>query len=108
MSVTFDERHGYVASAPELRSPVVALSLGGLRRKIEIAMLPDDIRVVLQLDGHAAAHPELVIAVMNAASSDWAAARLGVAIERVAEALLVDDEETQRIVPARELLRARP
>jgi hypothetical protein len=44
---------------------------------------------------------------MNAASSDWAAARLGVAIERVAEALLVE-EETQRIVPARELLRARP
>jgi hypothetical protein len=29
----------------------VALSLGGLRRKIEIAMLPDDVRVVLQLDG---------------------------------------------------------
>jgi hypothetical protein len=25
--------------------------LGGLRRKIEIAMLPDDIRVMLQLDG---------------------------------------------------------
>ena len=29
---------------------------------------------------------------MNAASSDWAAARLGVAIERVAEALLVEEE----------------
>jgi hypothetical protein len=43
--------------------------------------------------GHAAAHPELVIAVMNAASSDWAAARLGVAIERVAEALLVGNDE---------------
>ena len=28
-----------------------ALRLGGLRRKIEIAMLPDDIRVMLQLDG---------------------------------------------------------
>ena len=42
--------------------------------------------VVLQLDGLAAAHPELVIAVMNAASSDWAASRLAVAIERVAEA----------------------
>jgi hypothetical protein len=27
VSVTFDERHGYVASAPELRSAVVALSL---------------------------------------------------------------------------------
>ena len=39
------------AGAPELRQAVVALSLGGLRRKIEIAMLPDDVRVVLQLDG---------------------------------------------------------
>jgi hypothetical protein len=58
-------------------------------------------------NGHAAAHPELVIAVVNAASSDWAASRLAVAIERVAEALLVE-EEAQRILPARELLRARP
>jgi hypothetical protein len=58
-------------------------------------------------DGHAAAHPELVIAVVNAASSDRAAARLALAIERVAEALLVE-EEAQRIVPARELRRARP
>ena len=32
VSVTFDER-GYIGSAPELRSAVVALSLGGLRRK---------------------------------------------------------------------------
>ncbi len=51
VSVTFDERRGYVASAPELRSPVVALSLGGLRRKIEALLLPDEVRVVLQLDG---------------------------------------------------------
>ena len=50
VNVTFDER-GYIGSAPELRQPVTALSLGGLRRKIEIAMLPDDVRVVLQLDG---------------------------------------------------------
>ena len=51
VSVTFDERHGYVASAPELRQPIVALSLGGLRRKIEALLMPDDVRVVLQLDG---------------------------------------------------------
>ena len=51
VSVTFDERHGYIGSAPELRSPVMALSLGGLRRKVEIAMLPNNVRVVLQLDG---------------------------------------------------------
>jgi hypothetical protein len=53
-------------------------------------------------------HPELVIAVMNAASSDWAAARLGAAIGRVAIALAEPQEEDQHIVPARELLRARP
>ena len=47
--MTFDER-GYIGSAPELRSSVVALSLGGLRRKIEALMVPDDVRVVLQLD----------------------------------------------------------
>jgi hypothetical protein len=46
----FDERRGYVASAPELRQPVVAVSLGGLRRRIEALMMPDDLHVVLQLD----------------------------------------------------------
>ena len=51
VSVTFDERHGYIASAPRLRQPIVALSLGGRRRRIEIALLPDDVRVVLRLDG---------------------------------------------------------
>ena len=50
VSVTFDER-GYIGSAPELRSPVMALSLGGLRRKVESAMRPNNVRVVLQLDG---------------------------------------------------------
>ena len=38
VNVTFDER-GYIGSAPELRSSVVALSLGGLRRKVEMAQL---------------------------------------------------------------------
>jgi hypothetical protein len=50
VSVTFDERRGYVASAPELRQPVTALSLGGLRRRIEALMLPDSIDVRLMLD----------------------------------------------------------
>jgi hypothetical protein len=50
VSVTFDSAKGYVGSAPELRVPVTALSLGGLRRRIEAAMLPDDLHVVLQLD----------------------------------------------------------
>jgi hypothetical protein len=42
--VSFDERRGYVASAPELRAPVVALSLGGLRRRVEVLILPDEVR----------------------------------------------------------------
>ena len=52
VSVTFDER-GYIGSAPELWSAVTALSLGGLRRKIEALLLPDNVCVVLQLDGRA-------------------------------------------------------
>ena len=51
VTVTFDERRGYIASAPELRHPIVALSLASLRKRIEIALLPDDVRVVLHLDG---------------------------------------------------------
>jgi hypothetical protein len=42
VNVTFDER-GYIGSAPELRSPVMALSLGGLRRKVEALMVPDSV-----------------------------------------------------------------
>ena len=34
VSVTFDARHGYIASAPELRQPIVALSLASLRKRI--------------------------------------------------------------------------
>jgi hypothetical protein len=49
VNVTFDSARGYIASAPELRQPIVALSLGSLRKRIEIALLSDE--VVLQLDG---------------------------------------------------------
>ena len=51
VSVTFDAERGYIGSAPELRQAVVALSLASLRKRIEIALLPDDVRVVLHLDG---------------------------------------------------------
>jgi len=51
VAVSFDERRGgYIGSHPQLQSPVTALSLGGLRRRIEIALLPEvdvDIRLVL-------------------------------------------------------------
>ena len=51
VSVTFDQAKGYIGTAPELRQLVTALSLGGLRRRIEIALLPDNVDVMLQLDG---------------------------------------------------------
>jgi hypothetical protein len=50
VSVTFVPAKGYVASAPELRQPVVAVSLGGLRRRIEALLLPDDVVITLNLD----------------------------------------------------------
>jgi hypothetical protein len=59
-------------------------------------------------DGHAAAHPELVIAVVNAASSDYAAQLIARSLQDIAAALVEPEEETQRITPARELLGPRP
>ena len=50
ISVTFDPERGYVGTSPELRAPVVALSLGGMRAKIEALMSPDEVIVVLNLD----------------------------------------------------------
>ena len=50
VSVTFDERRGYVGTATELPAPVVALSLSSLRRRIEVALLPDEPVVRLLLD----------------------------------------------------------
>jgi hypothetical protein len=46
----------------------------------------------LNENGRPEKHPELVVVVVQSAASDWAATRLAVAIERVAEALLVEDE----------------
>jgi hypothetical protein len=54
--------------------------------------------------GFAENHPEVVVAVVQSAASDWAAARLAVAIERVAEALLVEEETSEVIMPPRELV----
>ena len=49
VNVTFDPARGYVAVHPEMPS-VVALSLDGIRRKIESMSLSDKARVILQLD----------------------------------------------------------
>ena len=40
ITVTYDATCGYIATAPELRQPIVALSLGSLRRRIEAALCP--------------------------------------------------------------------
>jgi hypothetical protein len=54
-------------------------------------------------------HPDVLITVVRSSASDWAAHRLAIAIERVAEALTVEEAETQQhIVHPRELVRPRP
>ena len=53
ISVTHDPARGYIGTSPDLREPIIALSLGGMRRKAEIALLPDDIIVALSLDRRA-------------------------------------------------------
>ena len=50
VEVTYDAERGYVGSSPDLRQPVIALSLGGLRRKVEALMSPDEVEVMLKLD----------------------------------------------------------
>ena len=47
--------------------------------------------------GHAEQHPEVVVAVMQTAASDWAASRLAVAIERVAVALLAEERRCRTV-----------
>jgi hypothetical protein len=47
VNVSFDG-HAYVATHPELPQPITAL--GMLRRRIEAALAPDELIVLLQLD----------------------------------------------------------
>jgi hypothetical protein len=50
VAVTFHPERGYVGTHPELRTSVTALSLGGLCRKVEALMMPDEVIVTLKLD----------------------------------------------------------
>jgi hypothetical protein len=50
IAVTYDPERGYVGTHSDLRAPVIALSLGGLRRKVEALMSPDEVIVMLNLD----------------------------------------------------------
>jgi len=49
ITVTYHSERGYVGTHPELQQPVIALSLGGLRRKVE-ALLPGGAIITLSLD----------------------------------------------------------
>jgi hypothetical protein len=40
VSVSFEEKRGYFTTGSELPQSLTALSLGGLRRRIEVALLP--------------------------------------------------------------------
>jgi hypothetical protein len=50
VSASFDPRRGYFTTGSELPQSVTALSLGGLRRRIEVALLPDEPIIQLRLD----------------------------------------------------------
>jgi hypothetical protein len=50
VGVSFDPRRGYYTTASELPHSVSALSLSGLRRRVEAALLPDEPVVRLRLD----------------------------------------------------------
>ena len=51
--------------------------------------------------GYAAAHPEVLVVVVQSAASDWAAARLATAIEHVAIALAEPEEDAAHRAGAR-------
>jgi hypothetical protein len=50
VGVSFDPQRGYFTTGSELARSLTALSLGGLCRRIEAALLPDDVIVTLNLD----------------------------------------------------------
>jgi hypothetical protein len=50
VGVSFDPQRGYFTTGSELARSLTALSLGGLRQRIEALMLPDDVHIVLHLD----------------------------------------------------------
>jgi hypothetical protein len=50
VSVSFDPRRGYFTVGSELFQNVAALSLGGLRKRIEATLLPYEPVIQLRLD----------------------------------------------------------
>jgi hypothetical protein len=60
VGVSFDPTRGYFTTGSELPRSLTALSLGGLRRRIEAALLPDEPVVHLRLDRAARLEPWLI------------------------------------------------
>jgi hypothetical protein len=52
VSVRYDKDIGYVATVPG-RPPIAALSLGGLRKQVEVLLRPDEPIIMLDLDREA-------------------------------------------------------
>jgi hypothetical protein len=84
VAVTYDADRGYVGTAEGLH--VIALSLGGLRRRIEALMSPDEVIIVLSLDKAArlerdrrrlTGRPRPGFAGTTAQSASWDAPRPG-------------------------------
>jgi hypothetical protein len=50
VNVSFDPRRGYFTVGSELPTVISALSLTGLKRRIEAVLMPDDHVIVLRLD----------------------------------------------------------
>jgi hypothetical protein len=50
VGVSFDPRRGYFTVGSGLPQNVTALSLGGLRRRIEASLLPDEPIIQMRLD----------------------------------------------------------
>jgi hypothetical protein len=80
-------------------------SQSGSRSRLELAR--DEVDRVFGA-GHAAAHPELVVAIVHAASSDWAARVICAALEDIAGALVEGGVElpgNAGLVAARSIVR---
>ena len=52
VAVSFDSERGYYTTAPDVPT-VTALSLAGVRKRIAVALMPDEVDIKLELDSAA-------------------------------------------------------
>jgi hypothetical protein len=80
-----DKRNATQTGSPVDRIAVGCEAISIPASRLELAR--DEVDRVFG-NGHAAAHPELVVAIVHAASSDWAARVICAALEDIAGALV--------------------